>query len=125
MAVADEEALHRLVQSGQSRGEKPHYIAFYSSTEPFRISVDRSGYRTLEDSLAQSPKCGAAVLGAGPVRAIALEPHLVVERVPENGNDAHGEIVVPQTFSKNAVKTKVCAKLADISTMIREPPPKV
>jgi hypothetical protein len=119
--VADEEILHRAVPAGSSREDKPHYMAFYSSTEPWRISVDRATYRTLEESLAGWPTCGAAALQVGAVRELAFEPHLTVESVPENDNDAHAEIVVAKATSKNAVKTKVCAKLAEISTMVRQP----
>lgn len=121
-AVADEETLHRLVPGPQCGVEKPHYMAFYSSTEPWRISVDRADYRSLDTSLAQWPTRGAASLNTRRVRELPVEPRLAVDGRPENDNDAHAEILVATTTSKSFVKTKVCVKLAESSTMVRQPP---
>lgn len=117
--VEDAETLHRLVQPASCGEDKPHYMAFYSSSMPHRISVDRAAYRTIEESITQAPTWGVAALDAGPVRKLPFVPTLAVESVPENDNDAHAEIVVDDLHSKNFVKTKVCKQLADISTIVR------
>jgi hypothetical protein len=123
--VAHEETLHRVVAPGSDGPEKPHYMAFYSKTEPHRISVDRATYRTIDQTLESRPWCGAAALNTGAVRELEFEPRLIVESKPENGNDAHSEIVADTARSPTFVKTKVCAKLADISKMVRQPPPRI
>jgi hypothetical protein len=119
VAVSDDEILHRIVRPENISGEKPHYMAFYSATEPYRISVDRGEYRTSAESLA-SATAGArlAALRAGAARELALLPTLRVESVPEHGNPAHAEIIASTEISKKQMKTKVCAMLADISRMV-------
>lgn len=120
VAVADTETLHRVVADpGNVRGEKPHYMAFYSKTEPARISVDRAAYRSVEQTLAgERAEAQVAALVAGDVRALSLEPALRVESCPENDNDAHAEIRANPELSKNFIKTKVCWMLADVSRIV-------
>jgi hypothetical protein len=119
VAVADTERLHRVTDPQNVRDGKPHYMAFYSKTEPARISVDRAEYRSIEETLVgEPPGTRIAALIAGEVRALPIVPPLRVESCPENGNEAHAEIRVGDAPSKSFIKTKVCAMLADISSMV-------
>ena len=123
--VNDEESLHRMLLANGNgvRDGEVHYMAFYSSSYPFRISVDRGEYRTISQSLANwGSQNGVARLEAAHVRGLEFTPPLEVEAVPEHGNDAHAEIVVDENkFSKNRVKTKVCRKLAALAKIVRDP----
>jgi hypothetical protein len=125
VAVADSERLHRVVADPQNvRGSKPHYMAFYSKTEPARISVDRAEYRSLAQTLAgERPEASVAALLTADARGLAIVPPLRVESCPENDNDAHAEIRANDEHSKNFIKTKVCAMLADVSSMVPRPSP--
>jgi hypothetical protein len=124
--VHDDEALHRVVNP-RSNALNPdgtvHYMAFYSNTDPHRVSVDRAAYRTTDDSLREWPGCGLAKLIAKHVRAIKLaEAAVRVDALPEDGNDAHAEIVAPTDASKKKVKTVVCVRLAELASVCVKPP---
>ena len=122
--VADEEELHRLLNPAANAcgvDGRVHYMAFFSSTDPHHISVDRARHRTVEESLRGRERHGLAQLETGKVRALPVTPPLVVESMPENGNDAHAEIVAHETISKNGMKTKVCVLLAGLASVVLQP----
>ena len=100
-----------------------HYMAFFTKTEPDRISVDRVRYRTIEQSLAGKVGWRLARLRTGAVRALRFSPPLpaaplTVDSAPIEGNAAHAEIAVCGTVSKNGIKEKICGELARISTLV-------
>lgn len=119
--VEGDEELHRALNprsNALAEDGRVHYMAFYSSTEPWRISVDRARYRVAKESLRERTDWRLARLLTETVRGLPFEPALTVDSVPEDGNDAHAEIVVDAKISKTQVKTKVCVKLAEIATVL-------
>jgi len=124
--VSDEETLHRLLPPSASNmvvNGRVHPLMFYSSTEPYRVSVDRAAYRTADESLHGKPRHGIAALLTSAVRLLDVSPYqrLGVESLPELGNDAHAEIQADPTMSKNHMKTKISKKLSEIADVLRSP----
>ena len=120
--VADDEDLHRILYPGANalRDGVVHYMAFYSSTMPHRISVDRARYRPAAVSLLGRADCRLAKLLARTVRSLRFDalPPLLVEAAPELGNDAHAEIIADSAYSKNKLKTRVCVELAEAAQLV-------
>lgn len=111
-----------------------HYLAFWSATEPWwHISVDRGLYRSKQATLRGRAGFRLGVLNTGAVRRLELSPPAEVTHKPEPEdesdpsspiNHAHAHISVPPKgsapdsppgYSKNKVKTVVCAKLAELT----------
>lgn len=121
--VEDREALHRVIEPQNCRGERPHYMAFWTRKEPRRYSVDRAEFRSIQKSLERHPTWGLAAINAGVVRSLEFTPALQVIGVPENDNDAHAEIRIDEKISKTQIETKISRKLADNAVMVQQPAP--
>lgn len=119
--VDDAEVLHRILNARTNAigaDGNVHYMAFYSSTNPWRISVDRARYRSTAATLLGRPDWRLAKLITAGVRALPVDPSLRVDGLPENGNDAHAEIVAAPQISKKQMKTRICVQLAEIASLV-------
>lgn len=119
--VDDDEVLHRVLNprtNSIGADGRVHYMAFYSSTDPWRISVDRARFRAAAATLVGRSDWRLAKLATGGVRALPVDPSLRVDGLPENGNDAHAEIIAAQQISKKQMKTRICALLAEIASLV-------
>lgn len=122
--VADDEDLHRAVpRENVAADGHVHYMAFYSASddedEVKRVSFDRARYRPLAETMTGRTEHALARIAAGAARRIpGIDPPLDVVSRPENGNEAHAELVYSGTISKKQMKTRICGLIGKAVTVV-------
>lgn len=125
--IAPDEVLHRRLKATQVHHEegRPTRVAYYSHRDPYRLSVDRAAYRSIEQTLEGHPGFGLAAIEAAAAEEATgapPEPDPIPAGHPDapEGNPAHANIVIPDNVTKSK-RGKIARRLARASSLIVMP----
>lgn len=106
-SIADEEMLARRIHPNHIKPDGTISSAAFTDDE---LSVDRSAYRSTEDSLRDHPDKGLAHFQAGRVRSEPLLRYLELKSDPDFTNPAHALVLGKKTRAISRELAK-CAQI--------------